>query len=345
MRNTQSTVTRPQFSKRMAWRLGVLAACSLLVLSAASVTARADVASACSCSSHLECQVSGRGDYCSYAAPGGSGRACTVTMKPDVTLAAVSPYDQQFPNGVLVCSGPAGSPSCDGVCRSSRVPTTSYRSLRPAKLAQVADLLLQAYIKSGSGQGGAPDPALVDQARQAAMNFSLGWQNEILASVHNVLMTVLGGDFIPPQEGAFFGQIPKLTPESLALVQGVSQAFVEGLRNGDPTPVRNAVYDFFNNNTFSPLHAAHCYPDGVSQVENIPDCIAGELSGMTNVLIQGQDEACTEGGPDCQDEPPACDPNTQDCSGGEPPACDPNSQDCSGGEPPACDPNKQDCSG
>jgi hypothetical protein len=310
-------------------------------------------ANPCSCYYDFECKATGRGEYCSYVGDCMGGNGCDCIIKPDVLLPTVAPYDQQFPNGVLICAGPANQPRCDGVCRSNRPNVASYENAKPEQVARAVELLMAAYIKSGKEFGGYPDPDLVNKARQVAMGLNLAWQKEILNAVHDTLLLLLGGDFLPPTGEPMFGQVPQFGPEQTLLVETVGAALVEGIRTGNPELVKNAVYDFWNENEWEPLHPDHCYSHGHSQAQSVDDCMAGQLSGLLTVLVDGQ---CLPGAIDCQAEcDPAepdcggggneCDPSNPDCGGDGGTECDPSNPDCGGGGGTECDPSNPDCGG
>jgi hypothetical protein len=332
---------KPRARKGRA-RAALLAAVAGIVVLAAGGSAQAQFQNPCSCYYDFECVATGRGDYCSYVGDCWGGNGCECIMKPDVRLATVPPYDQQFPNGVLICAGPAGQPKCDGVCTSERRIGANYKKITPAKIAEVFDLVFEAYIQAGIERGGLPNMEIMNDARAAAIDLPVDWQRQILEAVHDALLTLLGGDVLPPAGDRVFAQVPKLSPEQILLLTSVKEAMVTAIRNGDPSTVIGPILDFWAVNTVEPLHPDHCYPHGHTQAQSVEECQVGQLTGLLTVLTRGQDETCDPSQPDCVDEdPPTCDPESPDCGGGEP-TCDPETQDCEG-EPPTCDPETQDC--
>ncbi len=331
-------------SWRVPGRATTIAALATAVFIAAGGAALAQFPNPCSCYYDFECKATGRGDYCSYVGDCQGGNGCDCIIKPDVKLPTVPPFDVQFPNGVLICAGPALQPKCDGVCRAQRVAGASYKQVNPEKVAQVVDLILDGYFAAGCENGGLPKREFLDAARQLAIDFPVAWQKEILSAVHDFLFVILGGDVIPPFGETTFAQIPKLSEEQKLLFETVKDAFVEAIRTGDPSLVEGPILDFWSTNEIEPLHPDHCYPHGHSQTQSVEDCMVGQLTGLLTVFVR--DQECVPGSPDCDDEePPTCDPEQEDCGGGDPPACNPEVEDCGGGEPPACNPEIEDCTG
>ncbi len=338
---------KESWTSTSAWRVPrratMFAALATAVFIAAGGAALAQFANPCSCYYDFECKATGRGDYCSYVGDCWGGNGCDCIIKPNVKLPTVPPFDQQFPNGVLICAGPAGQPKCDGVCTSERRIGANYKQITPGKIAEVTGLVFDAYIQAGIERGGLPNMEIINDARAAAIDLPVDWQRQILEAVHDTLLTLLGGDVIPPGGDRSFVQIPKLSPEQILLLQSVKDAMVMGIANGDPNTVVGPILDFWSMNEIEPLHPDHCYPHGHTQAQTVEECMIGQLTGLLTVLVRGQDETCDPSAPDCiGGEPPTCDPAQQDC-GGEPPTCNPELEDCGGGAPPTCNPGTEGC--
>lgn len=267
--------------KSTAVSFGVLTTAILAGLWIVSVVTAAPAAACfdCECYFASNCTETDRGEYCDYVGDCFGDDGCVCVNKPDSKI-----------DGVLKCGGPVGQPQCDGLCRGDRGGGIDWDDVTAEDVATAFDLYLSAYIEAALGGGGDPEPTLLSSAQAVPLNDA--WREEVEDDVHQILIVLLGRDFLTPQVGGAcadpYGQVPSLGMSGIDLLETVRAAFVQGVRDGEASGIRPAIDSFWATDSFEPFHPHGCYPHGHSRAPDVATCQGNQIEGLLEVVIDGQ---------------------------------------------------------